>query len=90
MQSLVRRWLAQKALDLLRDEQTRRLAWLEMQERRREEEKEEQLKDLQQRRMNPKTKEDFNLLYKALESKPSSLFLSWVSNERFIDFSCSI
>ncbi|KAF6717715.1 IQ and ubiquitin-like domain-containing protein [Oryzias melastigma] len=67
LQSLVRRWLAQKALDLLRDEQSRRLAWLEMQERRREEEKEEQLKDLQQRRMNPKTKEDFNLLYKALE-----------------------
>uniref|UniRef100_A0A3P9K5U2 IQ motif and ubiquitin domain containing n=1 Tax=Oryzias latipes TaxID=8090 RepID=A0A3P9K5U2_ORYLA len=69
LQSLARRWLAQKAVDQLRNEQSRQLAWLEMQERRRESEKEDQQRDLYQRRMNPKRREDFNLLYKALESK---------------------
>uniref|UniRef100_A0A3P9LSD5 IQ motif and ubiquitin domain containing n=1 Tax=Oryzias latipes TaxID=8090 RepID=A0A3P9LSD5_ORYLA len=67
LQSLARRWLAQKAVDQLRNEQSRQLAWLEMQERRRESEKEDQQRDLYQRRMNPKRREDFNLLYKALE-----------------------
>ncbi|XP_041852189.1 IQ and ubiquitin-like domain-containing protein [Melanotaenia boesemani] len=67
LQSFARRWLAQQAVDQLRRERTRRLAWLELQEKRRQEEKEEQLRDRRQRWMNPQKKEDFNLLYNALE-----------------------
>ncbi|XP_040895116.1 IQ and ubiquitin-like domain-containing protein [Toxotes jaculatrix] len=67
LQSFARRWLAQQAVDRLRRERDRRLAWLELQERRRKEEKEEQLRDRRQRWMNPQRREDFNLLYHALE-----------------------
>jgi len=69
LQSFARRWLAQQEVDRLRKERSRRLAWLELQERRRKEEKEEQLRDRRQRWMNPQSKEDFNLLYHALESR---------------------
>lgn len=68
LQALTRRWLAQQEADRVRRERDRRLAWLEMQERRRREEKEEQLRDRRQRWMNPQRREDFNLLYHALES----------------------
>ncbi|XP_039989271.1 IQ and ubiquitin-like domain-containing protein [Xiphias gladius] len=67
LQSFARRWLARQAVDRLRRERDRRLAWLELQERRRREEKEEQLRDRRQRWMNPKRSEDLNLLYHALE-----------------------
>ncbi|XP_071316230.1 IQ motif and ubiquitin-like domain-containing protein isoform X2 [Trachinotus anak] len=67
LQSFARRWLAQQAVDQLRRERDRRLAWLEMQERRRREEKEEQLRDRRQRWLSPQRREDFNLLYHALE-----------------------
>uniref|UniRef100_A0A3Q4HB78 IQ motif and ubiquitin domain containing n=1 Tax=Neolamprologus brichardi TaxID=32507 RepID=A0A3Q4HB78_NEOBR len=67
LQTFARRWLAQQAVDRLRKERARRLAWLEMQERRRNEEKEEQLRDRRNRWLNPKRQEDFNLLYQALE-----------------------
>ncbi|XP_072241428.1 IQ motif and ubiquitin-like domain-containing protein [Leuresthes tenuis] len=67
LQSFARSWLAQQVVDQLRKERSRRLAWLELQERRRKEEKEEQLRDRRQRWMNPQSKEDFNLLYHALE-----------------------
>uniref|UniRef100_A0A671UH66 IQ motif and ubiquitin domain containing n=1 Tax=Sparus aurata TaxID=8175 RepID=A0A671UH66_SPAAU len=67
LQALTRRWLAQQEVDRVRRERDRRLAWLEMQERRRREEKEEQLRDRRQRWMNPQRREDFNLLYHALE-----------------------
>ncbi|KAM8751672.1 IQ motif and ubiquitin-like domain-containing protein isoform 1-T1 [Acanthopagrus schlegelii] len=67
LQAFARRWLAQQEVDQVRRERDRRLAWLEMQERRRREEKEEQLRDRRQRWMNPQRREDFNLLYHALE-----------------------
>uniref|UniRef100_A0A668U7F3 IQ motif and ubiquitin-like domain-containing protein n=1 Tax=Oreochromis aureus TaxID=47969 RepID=A0A668U7F3_OREAU len=67
LQTFARRWLAQQVVDHLRKERVRRLAWLEMQERRRNEEKEEQLRDRRNRWLNPKRQEDFNLLYQALE-----------------------
>ncbi|XP_038562649.1 IQ and ubiquitin-like domain-containing protein [Micropterus salmoides] len=67
LQSFARRWLAQQEVDRLRRERNRRMAWLEMQERRRREEKEEQLRDRRHRWMNPQRREDFNLLYHALE-----------------------
>ncbi|KAE8296671.1 IQ and ubiquitin-like domain-containing protein [Larimichthys crocea] len=67
LQSFVRRWLAQQEVNRLRRERERRMAWLELQERRRREEKEEQLRDRRQRMMNPRRREDINLLYQALE-----------------------
>ncbi|XP_070686559.1 IQ motif and ubiquitin-like domain-containing protein [Pempheris klunzingeri] len=67
LQSFARGWLARQAVDRLKRERERRLAWLDMQERRRREEKEEQLRDRRQRWMNPQRREDFNLLYQALE-----------------------
>ncbi|XP_041795735.1 IQ and ubiquitin-like domain-containing protein [Chelmon rostratus] len=67
LQSFVRRWLARRQVEALRRDRDRRLAWLEMQERRRTEEKEEQLRDRRQRWRNPQRREDFNLLYHALE-----------------------
>nr|XP_046251051.1 IQ and ubiquitin-like domain-containing protein [Scatophagus argus] len=67
LQSFARRWLARQEVDRLRRERDRRMAWLEVQERRRKEEKEEQLRDRRQRWMNPERREDFNLLYQALE-----------------------
>ncbi|KAI3371743.1 hypothetical protein L3Q82_023600 [Scortum barcoo] len=67
LQAFARRWLAQQEVDRLRRDRDRRMAWLELQERRRREEKEEQLRDRRQRWMNPQRREDFNLLYHALE-----------------------
>ncbi|XP_028287017.1 IQ and ubiquitin-like domain-containing protein [Parambassis ranga] len=67
LQSHVRRWLATQRVDQLRRERARRLVWLEMNERRRIEEKEEQLRDRRRRWRNPQTREDFNLMYQALE-----------------------
>ncbi|KAK2880549.1 IQ motif and ubiquitin-like domain-containing protein isoform X1 [Channa argus] len=67
LQSFARRWLAQQEVNQLRRERDWRLAWLDLQERRRIEEREEQLRDRRQRWMNPKRREDFNLLYHALE-----------------------
>ncbi|KAM7397307.1 hypothetical protein PAMP_020291 [Pampus punctatissimus] len=67
LQAFARRWLARQVVEQLRRERDRRLAWLELQERRRREEKEEQLRDRRHRWMNPQRKEDFNLLYHALE-----------------------
>ncbi|KAM6926629.1 IQ motif and ubiquitin-like domain-containing protein [Lycodopsis pacificus] len=68
LQSFTRRWLARQAVDRLRRDRDRRLAWQELQERRRREEKEEQLRNQHHRLMNPRRREDFNLLYRALET----------------------
>ncbi|KAF7644507.1 hypothetical protein LDENG_00220970 [Lucifuga dentata] len=67
LQAWARRWLAQQAVDRLRRQRDLRLAWLELQEKRRKEEKEEQLRDRRRRWMNPRSRADFNLLYHALE-----------------------
>lgn len=69
LQSYARRWLARQEVERLRRERERRLAWMELQDRRRREEREEQLRDRRQRWMNPQRREDFNLLYRALESE---------------------
>lgn len=69
LQSFARRWLAQQEVARLRRDRDRRLAWLELQEKKRKEEKEEQLRDRRHRWMNPQRREDFNLLYHALESR---------------------
>ncbi|XP_041652054.1 IQ and ubiquitin-like domain-containing protein [Cheilinus undulatus] len=67
LQSYARRWLAQQEVSRLYRDRDRRLAWLELRERKRKEEKEEQLRDRHHRRMNPQRREDFNLLFHALE-----------------------
>ncbi|KAM4734897.1 IQ motif and ubiquitin-like domain-containing protein isoform 2-T2 [Anableps anableps] len=67
LQSYVRRWLAQKTVDQLRKERIRRLTWFQLQDRKCKEEKEEQLRDRRKRWMNPQSREDFSLLYHALE-----------------------
>ncbi|TNN48786.1 IQ and ubiquitin-like domain-containing protein [Liparis tanakae] len=67
LQSFARRWLARQEVDRMRTDRDRRLAWQEMQERRRTEEKKEQLSDRRRRWENPQRREDFNLLYHALE-----------------------
>ncbi|KAM9854644.1 IQ motif and ubiquitin-like domain-containing protein [Aulostomus maculatus] len=67
LQVYARRWLSRQVVERLRRERDRRLAWLDMQERRRREEKEEQLRERRARWMNPESQEDFCLLYHALE-----------------------
>ncbi|KAK7916531.1 hypothetical protein WMY93_012292 [Mugilogobius chulae] len=68
LQAAARRWLAKQAVGRLRQDRNRRLAWLEAQTQRRREEKEEQLRDRRRRWKNPQRREDFNLLYQALET----------------------
>lgn len=75
LQALIRRWLAQQRVERLRRERNRRLTWLEAMERGWRQEKEEQLRDRRQRWKNPRRREDFNLLYHALESRLTPLIL---------------
>ncbi|XP_029288907.1 IQ and ubiquitin-like domain-containing protein isoform X2 [Cottoperca gobio] len=67
LQSFARRWLARQEVERMRSNRDRRLVWLELQERKRTEEKEEQLRDRRHRWMKPQRGEDFHLLYHALE-----------------------
>uniref|UniRef100_A0A3B4AFG1 Ubiquitin-like domain-containing protein n=1 Tax=Periophthalmus magnuspinnatus TaxID=409849 RepID=A0A3B4AFG1_9GOBI len=67
LQAAARCWLAKQAVGRLRQDRDRRLAWLEAQERRRKEEKDEQLRDRRRRWKDPQKREDFNLLYHALD-----------------------
>lgn len=69
IQKYIRRWLAKLRTTRLRLEKELCLAWAEKEERRKKEEKEEQIRAEYHRRMNPEKKEDFTLLYNALESK---------------------
>uniref|UniRef100_A0AAQ4RE81 IQ motif and ubiquitin domain containing n=1 Tax=Gasterosteus aculeatus aculeatus TaxID=481459 RepID=A0AAQ4RE81_GASAC len=67
LQAFARRWLAWQQMDRLRKDRDQRLAWLELQERRRKWEKEEQLRDHRRCQTNPQRRKDFELLYHALE-----------------------
>nr|DBA31248.1 TPA: hypothetical protein GDO54_007125 [Pyxicephalus adspersus] len=67
IQTYFRRFYAKKVVEQLREEKKLRLEWEEREELRKEEEKKERLRKDYERRMNPKTKEDFELLYHALE-----------------------
>ncbi|KAM7127675.1 IQ motif and ubiquitin-like domain-containing protein isoform 2-T3 [Ciconia maguari] len=67
LQTYFRRWHAKKVVQNLREEKRLRLAWEAQEELRRKKEKEEKLRREHERRLNPKTKEDFELLYHALE-----------------------
>nr|XP_055049336.1 IQ and ubiquitin-like domain-containing protein [Misgurnus anguillicaudatus] len=67
LQTYVRRWLAKRFTDSLRQAKELHLAWLENEKRRKKEEKEQEIREEYQRRMNPQRKADFDLLYNALK-----------------------
>ncbi|XP_049330548.1 IQ and ubiquitin-like domain-containing protein isoform X2 [Astyanax mexicanus] len=67
IQTYTRRWRAQRLTAQLRLDKELQLVRMEREERRKIEEKEEQIRDEYCRRMNPRKKEDFALLYSALE-----------------------
>ncbi|XP_061323574.1 IQ and ubiquitin-like domain-containing protein isoform X3 [Pezoporus flaviventris] len=62
-----RRWHATNIVQKLGEEKRLRLEWEAQEEIRRKKEKEEKLRREHKRRLNPKTKGDFELLYHALE-----------------------
>ncbi|NXW64428.1 IQUB protein, partial [Eurystomus gularis] len=67
IQTYFRRWHARNVVQNLMEEKRLRLAWEAQEDLRRKKEKEEKLRREHERRLNPKTKEDFELLYQALE-----------------------
>ena len=69
LQSYWRRWLATCFVNELRRDKRRREAWEREERERRQREREEHARREFNRRMNPRIKEDFDLLYHALESK---------------------
>lgn len=68
IQTYYRRWLATQTVTRVRQDKETREEWERQEEVRKKREKEERIRREFERRMNPKTKEDFNLLYSALES----------------------
>eukprot|EP00794_Sanderia_malayensis_P007339 gene7339-8159_t len=62
-----RRWLAERYVNKLRVDREMRIEWERQEEIRKSKERENRLKKEFERRMNPKSKEDFDLLYAALE-----------------------
>ncbi|XP_069812186.1 IQ motif and ubiquitin-like domain-containing protein isoform X2 [Dendropsophus ebraccatus] len=67
IQTYFRRFHAKGVVQQLREEKRLRFEWEEKEESRKRKEKEERLRKEYERRMNPKSKEDFELLYHALE-----------------------
>lgn len=69
LQSYWRRWLATCFVKELRREKLRQEEWRRAELACRQKEREEHARREFHRRMNPRTKEDFDLLYHALESE---------------------
>ena len=69
IQSFFRRWAAKNFVEGLRDDRDNRLEWERAEDLRKQKEKEDRIKKEFDRRMNPKSKEDFDLLFHALESQ---------------------
>ncbi|XP_055790599.1 IQ and ubiquitin-like domain-containing protein [Salvelinus fontinalis] len=67
LQMYTRRWQAKRMTDQLRQDRELRLTWMEREGTKKREEKEEQIKAEYHRRMNPQCRDDFALLYSALE-----------------------
>ena len=61
--------MARRYVHKLKEDKIRRLEWEKLEEIRKKKEKADRIKKEFERRMNPKSKEDFDLLYHALESK---------------------
>ena len=70
-----RRWLATRYVQKLRHDKELRLEWERQEEIRKQKERDDRIRKEFERRMNPRSKEDFDLLYAALESE-SSIFNS--------------
>ena len=69
LQKYYRRWLAKRYVEKVRRDKEARLEWERQEEIRKRKEKEDRIRREFERRMNPKSNEDFDLLYHALESK---------------------
>lgn len=69
MQCHWRRWLATRYVHKLRLDKELRLEWERQEEIRKQKEMEDRIRKEFERRMNPRSKEDFDLLYAALESE---------------------
>lgn len=69
LQTHWRRWLAERYVAAFRREKQEREEWDRKEAVRRQMEREAHIRHEFERRMNPHTKEDFELLYHALESK---------------------
>ncbi|XP_078076272.1 IQ motif and ubiquitin-like domain-containing protein isoform X2 [Mustelus asterias] len=67
LQTYFRRWAAKNYVQQLRMQKNRRVQWEQEQELKIKLEKQNYIKRQYERRMNPKTKEDFDLLFHALE-----------------------
>ncbi|XP_077981682.1 IQ motif and ubiquitin-like domain-containing protein [Glandiceps talaboti] len=67
LQSYFRRWKAKRVVENLKKDLASRMEWEREEEIRKIKEKEDRIKKEFERRMNPKSKEDFDLLYHALE-----------------------
>ncbi|XP_062914217.1 IQ and ubiquitin-like domain-containing protein [Mobula hypostoma] len=67
IQTYFRRWSAKNYVRQLRMQRDRRLQWEQEQEVKFKKERTDYIKKQYERRMNPKTKEDFDLLFHALE-----------------------
>ncbi len=68
IQKYLRRWLAMRAVSRVREDRDARAAWENEAEDRKRAEKDARIQREYARRMNPKSREDFDLLYNALES----------------------
>ena len=69
IQKYYRRWLAQSYVVQVREDKHKRLEWEREEELRKKKEKEDRIRREFERRMNPSSKEDFDLLYHALQSE---------------------
>ncbi|NWI91798.1 IQUB protein, partial [Pitta sordida] len=67
LQKYFRRWHAINVVQKLREQKRLRLTWEAQEELRKKMEKEKKLRREYERKLNPKTKEDFELLYHGLE-----------------------
>ncbi|NXC40094.1 IQUB protein, partial [Penelope pileata] len=67
LQKYFRRWYARNVVENLKEKKRLRLEWEAQEELQRKKEKEDKLRRENERRLNPKTKEDFDLLYNAVE-----------------------
>lgn len=74
IQKYYRRWLAKNRVDKIRVAEKERREWEKEEELLKKKEKEARIQREYERRMNPKSKEDFDLLYHALESMFHSVF----------------
>lgn len=74
IQKYYRRWLAKNRVDKIRVAEKERREWEKEEEVLKKKEKEARIQREYERRMNPKSKEDFDLLYHALESMFHSVF----------------